>query len=321
MNINKVIYKSKKLLSLYETSEKESDLIGFKKLTSDISSKGYLLNIQYLYIYQKCKWIRALPTWFAMLSQKKFQELEDHFAQTITNILNDERLNSEELNHFLDKHVVWLYKGRYRIYPTNPFDYLPLNLRLKVYFYLYQAEDDQKACCHLRNRVAITLAKLGHLDLSNLLSVYNWLMAQGINTHFASGDNLKTTVMNHKRLNECDKQLTREETEVSLLTELGFFYTHLISKQTMKYDRAHISSIDLVAFYYHQYPQLQKISMPLKTYLRTKDMKVLYDKIAQKRMDYIKEIASLSSQVDITQLDQDTKDQLAVYNYLLRISI
>lgn len=47
-------------------------------------------------------------------------------------------------------------------------------------------------------------------------------MAQGINTHFASGDNLKITITNHKRLNECDKQLTREETEVSLVTELGF---------------------------------------------------------------------------------------------------
>lgn len=319
MNINKLIYKSEQLVSLYCSQERESDLVGMKKITGGIGSKGYILNVKFLYLYQKCKWKYALPEWFSKLSQKKIIELEQYFSDALTHILNDENLNEEELNHFLDKRVIWLYKGKYRVYPTTPFDYLPLKLRLKVYNYMYSAEDDPNSCCHLRNRIAITLAKLGHLDLSNLLSIYNWLMSQEINTHFASSINLKKTVMNHKRLNECDKELVREEQEVTTLTELCFYYTNLINTQTLKYDRAHLVSIDLVELWYKQYPQLQKLNLPLKTYLRTKDIRELYDKVAQKRMNYIREFASVPSRTTTFELDEITKDQLNLYNYLLRI--
>lgn len=319
MNINKVIYKSEQLASLYCSQQRESDLVGIRKITGGGGSKGYILNVKYLYLYQKCKWKYAFPEWFARLSQKKIIELEQYFTDTINHILNDENLNEEELNHFLDKRVIWIYKGKYRVYPITPFDYLPLKLRLKVYCYMYSKEDDPHSCCHLRNRIAITLAKLGHLDLSNLLSVYNWLMSQEINTHFASSINLKKTVMNHKRLSECGKELVREEHDVTTLMELCFYYTNLINKQTLKYDRAHVVTIDLVEFYYKRYPQLQKLNLPLKTYLRTQDIRELYDKVAQKRTDYIREFSGVPGSTTTLELDEITEDQLTLYNYLLRI--
>lgn len=321
MHINKVIYKSGQLVSLYCSQEKGSNLLGIKKITGRVGSKGYIVNVKYLYLYQKCKWKYEFPEWFAKLSQNKIIELEQYFSETFTHILSNENLNEEELNHFLDKRVIWLYKGKYRVYPTTPFDYLPLKLRLKVYCYMYSTEEDPNSCCHLRNRIAITLAKLGHLDLSNLLSVYNWLMSQEINTHFASSINLKKTVMNHKRLSEFDKELVREEQEVTTLTELCFYYTNLINKQTLKYDRAHVVSIDLVELYYKQYPQLQKLNLPLKTYLRTKDIRELYDKVAKNRMDYVRDFVSVPGSTTTFELDEITEDQLTLYNYLLRICI
>lgn len=310
MNINKAVYKSERFVSLYGEQQQESLLEGAKKLDHVIDSKGYLLMIKYLYLYQCCKTTQTFPGWYATLMQQKLNELYDFFEESFDNITHKNMKVDEELESFLARRVVWLYKGNFRIYPMSPVDYLPLELRLKVYLYLYQAEDDPKASCHLRNRIAVTLAKLGHLDLANLFSVYNWLMAQGINTHFAKSNNLKTTLLQHKHANEYTKKLQQEGQDVSLVTELCFYLTKLLNRQLMKYDRANVAMIDLVALYYKQYPQLQELSLPLKTYLRTKDMKELNTKVAQKRVDFIKETK------EVTPL---TEDQVALYNYLLRI--
>ena len=56
MHINKVIYKSEQLVSLYCSQEKGSNLLGIKKITGRVGSKGYIVNVKYLYLYQKCKW-------------------------------------------------------------------------------------------------------------------------------------------------------------------------------------------------------------------------------------------------------------------------
>ena len=142
--------------------------------------------------------------------QKRLQELNDYFEIVFSNIMTEREQIDQDLEEFLTKRITWLYKGKFRVYPTTPIDYLPLELRLKVYLSLYQAEDDPKASCHLRNRIAVTLAKLGHLELSNLFSIYNWLMAQGVNTHFSKSMNLKTTLMQHKRADQYNKKLNQK---------------------------------------------------------------------------------------------------------------
>lgn len=321
MNVNKVIYKSEQFASLYSEQNKESILEGVKKINQCIDSKGYFLIIKYLYLYQYCKTSHPFPQWYADLMQKKLKELDDYFEVTFDNIINKNGKQDELLEEFLVKRIAWIYKGKFRVYPTTPLEYLPLELRLKVYLYLYRTEEDSKACCHLRNRISVTLAKLGHLDLSNLFSLYNWLMAQGVNTHFAKSTNLKTTLAQHKRSNEYAKTLEQEGQQVPLVTELCFYYTKLLNKQLVRYDRANVATIDLVALYYKQYPQLEKLALPLKTYLRTKDMKELYDKIAKNRMEFIREFVHLPNQDIAPELDALIQDQLAIYNYLLRICI
>lgn len=318
MNINKVIYKSEQFVSLYREQKRDKLLDGVKKLNYPISSKGYTLLIKYLYLYQYCKINQPFPQWYAVLMQNRLQELHDYFEITFSDIVTYRHEVDQELEEFLTKRIAWLYKGKFRVYPTTPIDYLPLKLRLKVYLYLYHAEDDPKACCHLRNRIAVTLAKLGHLEVANLFSIYNWLMAQGINTHFSKSTNLKTTLMQHKRADEYNKKLNQENQEFPLLTELCFYYTKLLNRKFIKYDRANIATIDLVTLYYKQYPQLENLSLPLKTYLRTKDMNALYNKISMFRMQFIRECANLSNE-DIADINLINDDQLILYNYLLRI--
>ncbi|CUN03082.1 MULTISPECIES: hypothetical protein [Turicibacter] len=312
MNINKAIYKSEQLVSLYGEQQNEGLLEESKKLNRGIDSKAYLSTIKYLYLYQYYKTSQTFPSWYSTLMQKKINDLYDYFEKTFANIINKHGKVDEELESFLSRRVVWLYKGNFRVYPTSPVDYLPLELRLKVYVYLYGEEDDPKASCHLRNRIAVTLAKLGHLDLANLFSIYNWLMAQGINTHFAKSSNLKTTLSQLKHANEYNKKLQQEGQSVPLVTELCFYFTKLLNRQLMKYDRANVAMIDLVAFYYKQYPQLEQLSLPFKTYLRTKDMKELRDKVEQKRGEFIKATNEVTSLIE---------DQVTLYNFILRICI
>ena len=58
--------------------------------------------------------------------------------------------------------------------------------------------------------------------------------------------------------------------------ELVYYYTQLLHPNKMTYNRISVATVDLVAFYYEQYPRLEELSLPIKTYLRTKDKKEFY---------------------------------------------
>lgn len=320
MKFNKAIYKSEALLADYQESLDNRSLSNFKRMSNNIMTKGYLSNIKYLYIYQKLKSYETLPDWYVQLAKQKLNQLERYFDSSFEEILEKLKLETRELNRFLTQRVAWIYKGKFRVYPMTPIDYLPLGLRLKVYVFLYQNEDDSKARCHLRNRIALTLAKLGHVELAKLYSVYNWLMAQEVmNTHFAKSRHLKETLHHYHYDVQYMKRLAKDEKEVTLLTELVYYYTQLLHPNKMAYNRISVATVDLVAFYYEQYPRLEELSLPIKTYLRTKDKKEFYENVAQKRMKFIREVASFSYNLKEATLTPMNQDQLAIYNYLLRI--
>ena len=52
MKFKKSIYKAEKLLDSYQHDPDITLLNAFKKASNDIGSKGYLLNIKYLYVLQ-----------------------------------------------------------------------------------------------------------------------------------------------------------------------------------------------------------------------------------------------------------------------------
>lgn len=321
MKFKQSIYKAESLLDSYKQTSDVALLNGFKKANHEIGSKGYLSNIKYLYVYQILKVSDVLPDWYVSLAKSKLNQLESYFNSSFRNVLQDARLETESLNKFLIQRVAWIYQGKFRVYPTTPLDYLPLQLRLKVYVFLYQNEEDAKARCHLRSRISITLAKLGHVELANFYSVYNWLMAQDIpNTHFSESSHLKHSLRNQKHAGQSTKRLAKEGQKVSVMTELSYYYTQLLNPKNMKYDRANVATIDLVALYYAQYPQLEELSLPLKTYLRTKDKKEFYEKVAQKRMRFIRDVVHVPYTLKEATLSPINQDQLAIYNYLLRIT-
>ena len=122
MNINKAIYKSEQLVSLYGEQQNEGLLEESKKLNRGIDSKAYLSTIKYLYLYQYYKTSQTFPSWYSTLMQKKINDLYDYFEKTFANIINKHGKVDEELESFLSRRVVWLYKGNFRVYPTSPVD-------------------------------------------------------------------------------------------------------------------------------------------------------------------------------------------------------
>ena len=78
----------------------------------------------------------TLPDWYVSLAKSKLNRLESYFNSSFQNVLQDARLETETLNKFLTQRIAWIYQGKFRVYPTTPLDYLPLQLRLKVYDFL-----------------------------------------------------------------------------------------------------------------------------------------------------------------------------------------
>ena len=79
MKFKKSIYKAEKLLDSYQHDPDITLLNAFKKASNDIGSKGYLLNIKYLYVYQMLKASETLPDRYVSLAKTKLKRLESYF--------------------------------------------------------------------------------------------------------------------------------------------------------------------------------------------------------------------------------------------------
>ncbi len=174
----------------------------------------------------------------------------------------------------------------------------------------------------MRSRIATSLARLGYLELANFYSVYNWLMAQDVtNTHFRESRHLIRSLQSQKYMSQSAKRLAKDGEDVSKVTELNYYYTQLLNPKNMKYDRAHVATIDLVTFYYEEYPQLKELGLPLKNYLRTHNKEEFYEAVAKQRMKFIRDAVKVPytlREMIMTPIDQE---QLIIYNYLLRIIV
>lgn len=320
MKFQKAIHRAEMFFNHYQQEPNTTRLNSFKKLTTDINSRGYLFNIKYLYIYQLLKGSDSLPEWYLSLSKSRLEALEKFFNDEFYKILIKDNHQLDELNRFLMQRIAWIYKGKFRIYPMTPLDYLPLKLRLGVYSFLYQNEEDPKARCHLRSRIATSLARLGYLELANFYSVYNWLMAQDVtNTHFRESTHVIRSLHSQKYMSQSAKRLAREGEEVNKVTELSYYYTQLLNPKNMTYDRAHVATVDLIPFYYSEYPQLKELSLPIKNYLRTQNKKEFYEAVAKQRMKFIRDVVQIPYTLKEMVMTPVNQEQLVIYNYLLRI--
>ena len=164
MKFQKAIHRAEMFFNQYQKEPSVTRLNSFKRLHADLKSRSYLFNIKYLYTYQMLKGADVLPEWYMSLANTRFTELEKFFNSEFHKLLVEDNGQLEELNKFLIQRIAWIYQGKFRVYPTTPLDYLPLKLRLSVYIFLYQNEEDQKARCHLRSRIATSLARLGYLE-------------------------------------------------------------------------------------------------------------------------------------------------------------
>lgn len=307
---------------LYNQREFASLTKLFEKTSSDIHDSRFNQNMKFLTIYQQNTNDELMPQSFKLLAQKRIKDIELYMVNTIQSILEDPVYQEEALLAFFESRLVSLYKGKYRIYPSTTISYLPLKLRLSVYYWLYQQETDLETRCHLRNRLAVTLSRLQKKEVAEQIAIYNWVMAQGVSDYFSKDDMLKTTTKSIIR--HSDRYKTRDfEAETGLKAPFGELYvcfTKLLDEKTYKYDKHHSMCADLIALFFKDYPEVKVMSDLVKSYLRTKDKKVLNDKLTKARLELIKRVIHLPNQKTGYTFPEDIKLQLCLYDKLIALT-
>ncbi|MGL4373836.1 MAG: hypothetical protein ACRCS6_08650, partial [Turicibacter sp.] len=112
------------------------------------------------------------------------------------------------------------------------------------------------------------------------------------------------------------------ESETGLMQPMAQIYlcfSKVLDERTFKYDKHYIMCLDLLSVYYETYKELKMIGDLSKTYLRTKDKKVLHQKLAQARLNLIKEAIQVPNQTTGYTIPLATRHQLELYDKLISL--
>ncbi|OSX53222.1 hypothetical protein [Anoxybacillus ayderensis] len=148
--------------------------------------------------------------------QTKLIEMEHSAFQHLTNLVGDEKFNNETVLAFITQQIIPYYIGRFNIMFSRELSFLPLLLRLKVYLMMYEAETNLEVKWHIRDRIMVTVAKLGECEIAELLALLNWfeqLYKKDINANYEFITNI--TFIHQAR-----------ETRKTILKERGYKADH-----------------------------------------------------------------------------------------------
>ena len=258
MDYHKIAYKAKKFAKRYETYYENQILFSIKR-SFDPERPGTFSNIiRHLYLFHNTGC--GLPNWYSSTIELRRQDLERYFQNLVDTIIG-EACFSSETDVFIKQKFP---------HPSTRMSsilgMLPLHLRLKVYWHLYQLESDQKSRCYWRHRLAATVARLGYVEAAQQLSVYNWSEARAISEpYFTSIDYLNQTLKAHKSYNQ-----EWEAGQDALGQELCHYYKKVLRIENC-YTTDCLAALDLVSLSYGRFPALKALNLDIKSYLRTRD--------------------------------------------------
>ena len=316
MNFNKVINHSKGLDKHYIELNDPELLQGIKKEFSSSKKEWFIMSVKHVYLYQKEKEKILFPTWYQELCNQRKKELDDFFFKKMKAIISEAELN-EEIEIKIKNKIMGICKKNNRAYAVSIIDSLPLHLRLKVYLDLYQAEEDLKMLCYIRSKLATVLAILKNIELAQQLIIFNWALAQEFEGfHLADSSQTLSKVNRYKTEPKSLKGIKIGKETSILAKELIFYYKNLLIEG---YTEANSSILDLVTASYVQYPQLKELLLPIKTYLRTKNLDDLIRSIEALKKAFIYENHEVLLIQEHNLEENHLKDQLVIYNELLHL--
>jgi uncharacterized protein len=236
--------------------------------------------------------VKCVPYLFVTADQfrtcsKEIQDLyiqkkEDFYKIVISEISSiigkSNRLSNEStakrLRDIISNAIVPYYLGRFRSIMSREISFLPLELRLFLYFEMLLKEEDNHTKAHLLERISVTLFKMSELEAGKKVILYYWLLRVEIGGFTP----------------EIQKELTKNfaflsnlpELRKEILTDRGFEekrfldeYRHSLLSFTDLSIIHDLESAKLMLLlwkeYYKEMPDIDNYFHSIRTFLSTKD--------------------------------------------------
>ncbi len=321
--IQKVLVKAARLEHTYQTNLTYDGFRALKHLPQEVTHRNFYKNFKFLYLYEKYKDENRFSEAFISLAKERYQIIETYILEKIQEMVSETLLNDESLMQFFNDRILPLYFNKYAIYPITSVSHMPLDLRLYVYYLLYQHETNDETKCHLLNRLSVTLSRMNKAELANMIALYNWCIAQSKSDYFAKTKSaqtaLKAIVRHDKKYQTVDLQAHTHLKKP--MAEIYLCYKKLIEDKKLKYDKDSVMCLDCMTICYKEYSELEKIAELFKVYIRTKDKAELSRELSKARMTLLKNSIHLPTNQTDYILPDYVRFQLQLYDRLIQMTI
>ena len=148
MNIKKIITKCKEYEKRAQKSnvQFEKDIVGIKSEKSSL--ERYLPVVYTIFIQVKVEYYDIALNF-----------LNKHFDEIAENSFLPKDVNLSEIDLLIQNLIIPYYVDEFRVSDSREISFLPLALRLHLYFELYKKTKDPLSRVHIKDRLAITLNK------------------------------------------------------------------------------------------------------------------------------------------------------------------
>ncbi|WP_409305725.1 SEC-C metal-binding domain-containing protein [Peribacillus sp. SCS-155] len=283
-NVEKLFEKINAYKSLQENLKGQEK---FKKglLYSKISSKESELLKFSPYLFVAATNLHKKDENLKELYNQKKEVFYNFILTELSNIMSEtDRLSdigtTKNLQNLISNQVASYYIGRFRSIMSREISFLPLNLRMFLYYELFLMEKDEVTRLHFLERLNVTLFKLYKVEIGQMVLVYYWLLR--IEREGFEEEKKEEFTKDFSFLNKA------KETRVAILKERGFdenrfldeFSHSLISFTDLSNIHDFEAAKRLLPLWKEYYKDMPKIDIyfnNLQSFLLTQDRSKLAD--------------------------------------------
>jgi len=214
------------------------------------------------------------------------------------------------------------YQGIFRMQMSREISYLPLDVRLLLYYELYQTESDDETKFHLLDRLSVTLGKMDKVNLAQAITLYQWVVELE-NNKMSEKEILSYTRTSLKFIKDAKK------IRKSIMNERGFQEKKLdefknsifglIDLSNMHDKQSAIIMAKLWKIYFSLYkiPGLEEIESKVLNFIKTEDQLYLsgipLDQLKRHEGVYVFEESERMDKESLRAFYQDREEKLKSY--------
>lgn len=228
----------------------------------------------------------------------------------------------EKLLKQIKEKVKPYYQGFFRMQMSREISYLPLDVRLLLYYELYKSESDDETKFHLLDRLSVTLAKMDLVKLAQAITLYQWIatLENGVMSEKDIISNARTGLKFIKNAKKIRKTILNERGfQEKKLDEFKNSLFGWIDLSNLHDKQAAIIMVRLWKIYFSLYkiPGLEEIEGKVLNFINTEDQLYLsgipLDQLKQHDKVYVFEESEQMNEESLRAFYQDREKKLKSY--------